>query len=1387
MRLPAATTRSHYLAVGTHYVKFCIKALCACILRSATPLSVCRLIIHLFSFSPSSPRSEANAEIEHLTITLTSCRQQISAAETAHRDVLQTVRNQLDASKATHQRQLDDLSADVRRQADEHRLQLAKAAAEATAARKAAEHAQSLQTSIEYEYEQFRVNAKRREQELADRLDEQRQPDVQLQTVANLKEALKRAESTLWAHEERIKEMAESSAALSVQLTEQQAELLAARADVDRQLQTAEEAATAVQQQHRSAELVWQSELAALQQQLTNLSVANGEQLQLVQAKCQAEEAWQMVQAELTKKVTSLSDTNQSLQAQLQARVNDAQTVAKTLAQTEQRQQQLEQQVAELTERVAISDNSLVTLQSKLDDALGHCKQAQQERENDLAVHRSAEQTWLSERSELELRCTAIADRLTNATEQSDEEQHTLQSQLVAERNALAQHQQAWQTDRSALEQSNVRLAERLASAQSALETMHADHRQVQSDYEVLSQQLIDAVQDSADLDTMRIEHARLTAALATLENTSSKYQQQVVTLESQLREGASSHAISAQATGAMAVLLNYQIACVEDAVAANADLTTGKKTASALVSSIAKHCLSETADSDATLLQLHDAILVEFDNQLGQIHDLHQQVDDQARHFDQMELQMDAKVFELQQLINETDQRLGDISAQYANRAAAATSGEVSLRELHALHEQYAVAQQQLREAEALNVRLEQQHHEVQSDRDDNQKAFEETIAQKLDLDERCGAQREQLRELAELASGRQHELAAALQRLAVAEDLLAKLQQDYDADQLRIAELRAEQSTVAAELERLRMRELQLEGELIASQAERQRTADELVASEAELRKVQNDCTNLGAQLAAAGLGAEDLQRQLMAITAEKNALEAVVENDRSVIEQAEQECRSMRDTMHDTMLAMANSERLQEERDAYRADNAKLMADLQSSEQTKRLHVEQLAELSEKLAAVESNRSELTEQMSHELDEKWQAAEQRLLAMRMENGTLNEQLVAANAVAGLAVERLDELQRLKEVHDTLRAEFDQVRAALAAELIAKAEALQKYSASVETLTADNETLRQQIVMQTTEFSEQIAVLKRSNEHHLSIAGQHTELNALNCKLLSEIDQVKVSLHDRTRECSQLRLQLDEQQVAAIARADAAESVAELTRQLNELQHQNTVLRTTGEHLQSKLAAAGDEFVRSSAEHSAAVEQLNIQAGRQSEQLQQAIEAHRAVSAELSDLRGRQRSERSFHEKELKISELESHLQHLCKEDQAHRQQNDALQSRNQQMFTELSDLRARIDRDRKSRRRSAHDDSRTTFTTQPTQPQPQPDVTAGMGLTKALVRSTETQTGDAAEPCGCVEMDKRIKILQRDMKIKDCHLARLKMEMEHHPLVADNAELKKVSCGR
>lgn len=481
---------------------------------------------------------------------------------------------------------------------------------------------------------------------------------------------------------------------------------------------------------------------------------------------------------------------------------------------------------------------------------------------------------------------------------------------------------QTCHSDRTALQQTNSHLTERLTTTTNALETLRSDHRQVQTDYEELSQQLMDGVQENAQLTT------QLDAANEDL----CKQKQQATALTAQLINRASSKAHSDLAASALAVALNHQVART----------TT-------LIGAIADHCLPPaTVPSMATAEQLQSAILAEFDQQLDQIHELHQQLDDQAGHFEQLELQMDERVYELRLLLSDTDQRLGEISAQYANSTKAdATSGAASMRELHALHEQ-------LRAAEKLSAHTDQLLHEVQSERDENQKAFEQTIAQKLDLEERCAAQREELRELAELSGGRGHELEAALRRLQAAEADLSAVREEHAADRQRVKELSADQATVTAEVERLRGRELQLADELVASQTAVQLAAAGLADTSAELRKAQNDSENLAAQLAEAGRAGEQLRLQLEQLVAEKGALEAVVENDRRVIEQAEQECQSMRDTMHDAMLAMANGERMAEERDASRAESFKLTEELRTSEKRQREQDEQLA------AAVEAKQA-------------------------------------------------------------------------------------------------------------------------------------------------------------------------------------------------------------------------------------------------------------------------------------------------------------------------------------------------------------------------------------------------------------------------------------------
>lgn len=133
--------------------------------------------------------------------------------------------------------------------------------------------------------------------------------------------------------------------------------------------------------------------------------------------------------------------------------------------------------------------------------------------------------------------------------------------------------------------------------------------------------------------------------------------------------------------------------------------------------------------------------------------------------------------------------------------------------------------------------------------------------------------------------------------------------------------------------------------------------------------------------------------------------------------------------------------------------------------------------------------------------------------------------------------------------------------------------------------------------------------------------------------------------------------------------------------------------------------------------------------------------------VAKELEELRSKCRSEQSFTEKVLKINELHSKNQHLT---------------------LEIDELRGRLEKDRKSRRHSTHDEKRNLL----------------FGKNGKDMHSIETQTSDPNGSCGCAEMDKQIKELQRDNKIKECQISGLITKISSNPLRAENEKLNKVS---
>lgn len=87
-----------------------------------------------------------------------------------------------------------------------------------------------------------------------------------------------------------------------------------------------------------------------------------------------------------------------------------------------------------------------------------------------------------------------------------------------------------------------------------------------------------------------------------------------------------------------------------------------------------------------------------------------------------------------------------------------------------------------------------------------------------------------------------------------------------------------------------------------------------------------------------------------------------------------------------------------------------------------------------------------------------------------------------------------------------------------------------------------------------------------------------------------------------------------------------------------------------------------------------------------------------------------------------------------------------------------------------DRKARRYSKHDESR-------------------LWLDDTVVppRSVETQTDPSSDSCACESMNTKIMELKRQLAIKTSVANTLRLEMENHPLISKNKDLKKVCVCR
>lgn len=157
--------------------------------------------------------------------------------------------------------------------------------------------------------------------------------------------------------------------------------------------------------------------------------------------------------------------------------------------------------------------------------------------------------------------------------------------------------------------------------------------------------------------------------------------------------------------------------------------------------------------------------------------------------------------------------------------------------------------------------------------------------------------------------------------------------------------------------------------------------------------------------------------------------------------------------------------------------------------------------------------------------------------------------------------------------------------------------------------------------------------------------------------------------------------------------------------------------------------------------------------------------------LTQELEETHNRMRSEQSFAEKEQKIHELQINLTTIKSEEVVRRKmllnEKDDLLTRNQQLTFENDELRGKVKKDRKSRRYSTHDETRMSMFSQ---------------ICDLNTQTVETQTCPTETVCSCSEMDAKIKVLERELRIKECQVGGLNMKLEHHPMLSANVELRK-----
>lgn len=238
-------------------------------------------------------------------------------------------------------------------------------------------------------------------------------------------------------------------------------------------------------------------------------------------------------------------------------------------------------------------------------------------------------------------------------------------------------------------------------------------------------------------------------------------------------------------------------------------------------------------------------------------------------------------------------------------------------------------------------------------------------------------------------------------------------------------------------------------------------------------------------------------------------------------------------------------------------------------------------------------------------------------------------------------------------------------------------------------------------------------------------------------------------------------------EKDILTVQLKELQEQSQDWKRKLNEAEQFEHQLNKTGmelQHLKTQLLACQQRCDKMQTLN----ERLNT---LQAETEREHILVIKKLTYELEEMQNRMRSEQSFAEKEQQINELEINLKTIKTEEVVRRKkylsEKDDLLTRNQQLTLENDELRGKVNKDRKSRRYSSHDETRMSMFSQ---------------LCNLNTQTVQTQTCSTDTLCSCNEMDAKLKVLQRDLKIKECQIGGLNMKLEHHPMLSENIKLRK-----